>query len=421
MSTITSSASPLPFLPRGIADTVAEALGSARVVALLGARQAGKSTLARMLTARPEFGAEYLTLDDEPVRSLALGDPMGFVAGLGRRTVIDEVQRAPDLLLAIKSRVDRDTSPGQFLLTGSANLRRIPAVGDALPGRIDYLTLWPFTQGELGGRPEELLGRLFAGDVPRISGAPVGRREYLERLLAGGFPEARSRTGSARRRFFDSYVASIVERDVADASRVRDPTTVGTVLRLVAARSGGLARYDSLARDAGIDGKTAKAHVDVLERLFLVRVRRAWHTNLGQRQVKAPKLYVTDPGLLAALIGADERRAAKDGGFAGALLETFVATELERQASWSPEPLSFWHYRNGEREVDVVIERPSGEVVGIEVKTGATVHPRDFSGLLHMRERLGERLAAGLVLYAGERTLPFGERLWAVPLCALWE
>jgi predicted AAA+ superfamily ATPase len=142
--------------------------------------------------------------------------------------------------------------------------------------------------------------------------------------------------------------------------------------------------------------------------------------NLGQRQIKAPKLYVADPGLLAALIGADARRAHDDDGFAGALFETFVATELERQASWSSEPLSFWHYRDGEREVDTVIERPSGEVVGIEVKAGATARPQDFRGLQHMQERLGDRLAAGLVLYAGEQTLPYGERLWAVPLCALW-
>lgn len=408
------------LLGRGIADTVAEAMESARVVAMLGARQAGKSTLARML-AEDRLPAAYLTLDDEPVRALALGDPMGFVAGLGRRTVIDEVQRAPDLLLAIKSRVDRDNAPGQFLLTGSANLKRIPTVSDALPGRIDYVTLWPFTQGELRSRPEDFLTRLFAGETPKVGGAPVGRHEYLERLLSGGFPEAQSRAGAARRRFFDSYIASIVERDVAETSRVHDPAAVGTLLRLVAARSGSLARYDALAREIGVDGKTAKGHVDVLERLFLIRVRRAWHVNLGQRQVKAPKLYVADPGLLASLVGADTRRAREDDGLAGALFETFVATELERQASWSPEPLSFWHYRDGEREVDIVVERPSGEVVGIEVKAGATARPQDFRGLARMRERIGKRLVAGLVVYAGERTLPFGDGLWAVPLCALWQ
>ncbi len=409
----------MELIDRGLTDTVVEAMRESRVVALLGARQAGKSTVARMI-ASERLPAEYLTLDDEPVLSLASGDPQGFVAGLGRRTVIDEVQRAPELLLAIKSRVDRDVAAGQFLLTGSANLRRIPTVADALPGRVDYLTLWPFTQGEIDGRPENLLAGLFNGEVPTITDAPVGRGEYAQLLLAGGFPEARIRTEAARRRFFDSYVTSIVERDVVDTSRVLDPTSVGTLLRLLATRSGSLARYDSLAREAGIDGKTAKAHIAVLERLFLVRIRQSWHVNLGQRQVKAPKLYVADPGLLAALIGADERRVREDGGFAGALFETFVATELERQASWSSEPLSFWHYREDEREVDVIVERPSGEIVGIEVKASATVRAHDFRGLVHLRKHLGRRLVTGVVLYAGERTLPFGESLWALPLNALW-
>lgn len=394
-------------------------MGDSRVVALLGARQAGKSTLARMLAAGP-LPADYLTLDDEPVRSLAAGDPAGFVAGLSRRTVIDEVQRAPEVLLAIKSRVDRDSTPGQFLLTGSANLRRIPTVSDALPGRVDYVTLWPFTQGEVAGRRDDFLARLFGGQIPTVVDAPVGRHEYAEMLLAGGFPEARLRTGAARSRFFDSYVASVVDRDVADTSRVHDPAVVGTLLRLVAARSGSLARYDALAREAGIDGKTAKTHIAVLERLFLVRVRRPWHVNLGQRQVKAPKLYMVDPGLLAGLVGGDARRVREDDGFAGALFETFVATELERQASWSPEPLSFWHYRDGDREVDVIVERPSGEIIGFEVKASATVRARDFRGLAHLRERIGGRLLMGVVLYAGEQTLPFGKRLWALPLHGLW-
>jgi predicted AAA+ superfamily ATPase len=371
--------------------------------------------------ASPErIPADYISLDDEPVRESAIGDPAGFVAGLGRRVVIDEVQRAPDLLLAIKSRLDRDDRPGQFLLTGSANLRRIPTVSDALPGRIDYLTLWPFTQGELGGHREDFLDRLFRGEVPNIAAAPAGRQQYAELLLAGGFPEAQRRGGAARRRFFESYVASIVERDVAETSHVHEPASVGVLLRLVAARSGSLIRFDALGRDVGVSGKTAKVYVDVLERLFLVRVRRPWHVNLGQRQVKAAKIYISDPGLLAGLIGADARRIREDDGLAGSLFETFVATELERQASWSPQGLSFWHYREEDREVDVIVERPSGEVVGIEVKASATVRARDFRGLAHMRERIGSRLAAGVVLYAGERTLPFGEGLWAVPISALW-
>jgi uncharacterized protein len=409
----------MELVERGLTGVVVEAMATARVVALLGPRQAGKSTLARMLAAG-ELAADYLSLDEEPVRIPALADPVGFIAARERPAVIDEVQRAPELLLAIKARVDRDPRPGQFLLTGSANLRRIPAVSDALPGRVDYLALWPFTQGEIAGRREDFLTGLFEGRVPDVHGAPVGRGAYAEMLLTGGFPEARSRPPGARPRFFASYVDSILDRDLADASRVRDPVSVGTLLRLLAARSGGLARYDALAREVGIDGKTVKSHIDVLERLFLVRVRRPWHVNLGRRQVKSPKLYVSDTGLLSGLVGADERRLDRDEGFAGALLETFVATELERQAAWLPEQLSFWHYREGPREVDVVIERPSGEVVGVEVKAGATVRPRDLTGLRHLRDRLGERMLTGVVLYAGAHTLPFGEGLWAVPLQAMW-
>lgn len=405
---------------RGLEKIVVDAMESARVVALLGPRQAGKSTLAQLL-AKGRTPAEYLTLDDAPVRSAAQTDPHGFIAALGRSSVIDEVQRAPELMLAIKSRVDRDRSPGQFLLTGSANLRRIPTVSDALPGRVDYLTLWPLAQSEIVGQRGNLLDSLFDGEVPALTDAPVGKHEYFDLLLAGGFPEARIRSGAARARFFDSYVTSIVDRDIPDVARVHQPESVGALLRLIAARSGSLARYEALARDTRLDGKTVKSHLDVLERLFLIRIRRPWHVNLGKRQVKAPKIYICDTGLLAALIGAGNQRALDDGALAGALFETFVATELERLASWVTTPLGFWHYREGQHEVDIIIERPNGDIVGVEVKAGATVRSRDFNGLARVRERVGARLRAGIVVYAGERTLPFGDRLWALPLSGLWQ
>jgi predicted AAA+ superfamily ATPase len=407
------------LIDRAIAPVVVDAMRTARAVALLGPRQAGKSTLARVLAAGP-VSADYLTLDDAAVQAAARADPEGFVAALGRATVIDEVQRVPELLLAVKSRLDRDNARGQFLLTGSANLRRIPSVADALPGRVDYLTLWPFTQGEIVGRPEGILDAVFDGSVPSVSSAPIGREAYADVLLSGGFPEALGRAGAARARFFASYVDSIVERDLADAGRVHDPASIGTVLRLVAARSASLARYDALGRDSGLDGKTAKSHIDILERLFLVRIRRPWHVNLGKRQVKAPKLYVADSGLLAGLVGVDRERLARDDAIAGAMFETFVADELERQASWSVNPPTFWHYREGEREVDVICERPSGEIVGFEVKASATIRARDFAGLAHLRDKLGDRLRAGVVIYTGERTLPFGDRLFALPLQGLW-
>lgn len=238
--------------------------------------------------------------------------------------------------------------------------------------------------------------------------------------MAGGFPEAVRRAPRSRARFFDSYGQSIVDRDVATAGNIAAPGRVGTLLRVVAARSAAVANYESLGRELQLDGKTIKTYLDVLERLYLIRVRQPWCRNLGRRQVKSPKLYVADSGLLSALTGADDRRVITDDDLAGSILETFVAIELERQAAWSDRAYTFWHFRDGDRKVDIVIESPSGDVVGIEVKFGARFVPRALSGLVHLRDNLGKKFVAGIVMYAGAQTIAAGDRLWAVPVSALW-
>ncbi len=414
-----SELSGVSYIDRVLASEIVSAMAEARVVGLLGARQVGKSTLVRRLAAGP-LALDYLTLDNEQTRAAASADPVGFLADLGGPTAIDEIQRVPELLLAIKVVVDRDNAAGQFLITGSANLRRIPTVADALPGRVDYLTLWPFTQAELEGTDGRFLDRLFSCEVPRITDAPVGRAAYLARLLAGGFPEGVRRGDANRVRYFGSYVSSLLERDIVETSPLRDPSIATRAIRLVAARSGSLARFDSIGSDLGINGKTAQSHLEALERLFLVRIRSAWTVNLGKRQIKAPKLYIADSGMLAGLLGANSARLASDPGLAGALFETFAATELERLASAGPDIYTFSHFREGERKVDVVVEDPSGRIVGLEVKAAATVRSRDWSGLAMLRDELGERFVAGAVLYAGERTLRLTDRIWAVPLSGLW-
>ncbi len=407
------------FIARGLTDIVEDAMSSARVVALLGPRQAGKSTLAS-LVAVDRLGATHLTLDSAPTREAALADPDGFVARLGRCTAIDEIQRAPELLLSIKARVDSDQSPGQFLLTGSANLRRLPRVADALPGRVDYLTLWPLAQAEIEGTTGSFVDALMRNAPPEIAAAAVGVDAYAERLLTGGFPEAQRRVGPSRARFFRSYLEAIVDRDLADVGQLRRPDAVAALLRLVAARTGSLAQFERLGTELGLDGKTAKSYVETLERLFLIRVRRAWTTNLGKRQVRSPKLYLADTGLLASLIGVDRERLASDRGIAGAMLETFVTNELERQESWAVDPATLWHFREHQHEVDVVVERPNGAIVGVEVKAAATVRAADFRGLIRLRDATGAQFRSGVILYAGANTLPFGDRLWAVPLSGLW-
>lgn len=408
------------YINRTLAETVAGAMADSRVVAVLGPRQAGKSTLVRHLSSQG-IEAAYLTLDDPGVLALAGADPIGFLDGLKTPVALDEIQRAPELLLVIKSRVDRDDRPGQYLITGSANLRTIPTVADPLPGRADYLTLWPFSQGELAGRREDFIDRLFAQETPAVRNAPVGKAAYADLLLKGGYPEAQRRSADSRTRLFTSYLQSIVERDVPESAHLREPAATTELLRLVAARSGSIARFDPLGKALGLDGKTAKSYLQVLERLFLVRIRLPWHRNLGKRQVKAPKLYVADTGLLAAILGIDHNRLETDGGIVGSMFETFVANELERQATWANEPYTFWHLRAGDREVDVVIERRRGDIAGVEVKSSATIRPGDFAGLKWLRDESGDDFRAGVVLYPGSRTLPFGDRLWAVPLQALWQ
>jgi predicted AAA+ superfamily ATPase len=409
------------FVERHIRPLVVEALSEARAVCVLGVRQAGKSTLVKQIASH-EHPAKYVTLDDDATRRAALDDPVGFVAGLGRRTVIDEIQRAPDLMLAIKVRLDTDDESGQFLLTGSANVLTIPTIADRLPGRVDYIRLWPFSQGELEGRRDSFVDRLFAAEPPQIEGAEVGRGPYSERIVTGGFPEAQGRGARGRERFFNSYLATMLTDDLRDIAHMRRAGDAVTLLGVIASRSANLMSARGMGAELGIDNKTAASHISALEDLFLACRLRPWHSNLGSRHIKTPKLYVTDSGLLANLINADAARIARDSSFAGSVFESFVAMELLRQRDWSDCSPTLYHYRDKQqREVDVVMELRSGEIAGVEIKTAATISSKDFAGLRYLRDKLGERFVFGVVLYTGQRTLPFGDRLAAVPLCGLWQ
>lgn len=398
-----------------------ELLSESRAVAILGARQVGKSTLLEDL-ARSDYPMQVLTLDDENNREAATTDPSEFVARLKTPVAIDEAQRAPDLLLAIKQRLDRDNARGQFLLTGSANILALPTVRDALPGRVDYINLWPLSGAELSGtETESFVDRLMKGEPPELDDAPLGRAAYSERVLRGGYPEAQGRGARTLGSFFSSYLSSIVERDLGDVANLRTPGAVEQLLHLIAARTGGLASFEGMGRELDMDKSTIRSYTRALENLFLVRSLKPWHVNLGSRQIKSPKLYVVDSGLLGRLLKVNERQLEADGAVAGAMFESFVAMELLRLADVSEAEASLFHYRDKTgREVDIVLESASGEVAGVEVKAGATVGGDDLAGLRRLRDKLGDRFACGIVLCTGERTLPFGDRLWIAPLAALW-
>ena len=409
------------LIPRLITPRLLEALQNSRAVGLLGPRQVGKTTLARRLI-RDRFPASYVTLDDEATRSAAADDPTGFVAGLTTPAIIDEIQREPRLMLALKQRLDGSDRRGQFLITGSANVVMMPTIRDALPGRIEYVRIAPLAAAEMEVTDGALVDRLFAGGVPQLTERPVGRAVYAPRIAAGGFPDALRRSARSRRSFFEAYIDSIIGRDVPDLARLRDPHALGRLLRIVAARSATLLSGRALSQQLGVDHKTVERHLEILSELMLVQTHPAWRKSLSSREIKSPKIYVADTGLLTGLIGADEGRIARDDELAGRAFETFAVTELVKLASWSEASPQVMHYRDRDgREVDVVLERADGDIVGLEIKAAATVGSRDFRGLAHLRERTGAAFRAGVVLHTGSTTVPFGDRLWALPLSALWE
>lgn len=413
----------MALIPRNIEPEVRDILASSRAAAVLGPRQAGKSTLAGELQ-RAGVVPYYYSLDEEQTRKSALADPDGFVADISRPAVIDEVQRAPDLLLAIKQALDASNARGQFLITGSANVLTSRAVADALPGRVEYINLWPLSQGEIGGQKDAFIDRILAADPPRLNDEPRGRAAHAARVVRGGFPDAFRRTDRQRGRYFDSYVQGIISRDLAAVGRLRvEPEVLARLLGLLAARSGALTAFNRLAGELEVDGKTVKAHTAMLEELFLVRRLRPWSRNIGSRHVKTPKIFLTDTGLMSGMLGIDSGRyaAVDQGELAGMLLETFVTMELVKQQTWAATRTDLFFYRDAQqREVDVVIESAAGDVAGVEVKAAASVSRPDSLGLRFLRDKLGARFKTGVVLYTGANTFEFDDRIWAVPIAGLW-
>lgn len=408
------------LVPRLLAEHVCTALTDTRVVVVLGARQVGKSTLVEQVSFT-DSPRSFVSLDDDVALRRAIEDPTGFVADLRTPVTIDEVQRAPNLLLAIKRSVDLDQRPGRFLLTGSANLLTAPTISDALTGRTEYLRLWPFSQAELHRTSPRFIASMFEAEPPQITGAEQGRRAYAETLVTGGFPEVVRRSAPRRARFFDSYLSTVLERDLASIARVHDHANMRLLLSAVAATSGSIVKFDRLASGLEISANTVRAHLALLETLFLVQRLPSWHSNRLSRLVKAPKIHIADSGLLAHLLNADADSVVDDDRLAGTLFETFAVTEVARLAAVEHDPPQLYHVRDRDRnEVDLILERRGGTIVGIEVKAAATLGSADFRGLRLLRDRLGDRFAFGAILYTGSDTLPFGDRLAAVPLSALW-
>ncbi len=394
-----------------------EALSDTPVVLIVGPRRAGKTTLARMIG---DAGRNYITLDDETVLEAARSDPTGFVRGLDWAT-IDEIQRVPELLLAIKRTVDEDYRPGRFLLTGSANVMTLPRVADSLAGRIETIRMLPLARAEIAGRAPVFLERLFEGKLQDSQDAVIGD-DLIRLVLLGGYPEAIGRATERRRlNWARSYLASVLSRDLREIGEIEKLTELPKFVRLLAEHSGKLVNYSKLGSGIDVSHKTGQRYVALLEQVFLVSTLQPWYTNALKRIAKTPKLHFLDSGLLAAARGLSFDRVKANRGELGAVLESFVYSEVLKLMTASDQQLTAYHFRDQlMHEVDIVLERDDGIIVGIEVKASATVKSSDFAGLRTMAEACGERFGYGVVLHDSADFVPFGDRMAAVPVSCLW-
>jgi len=395
------------------------------VIVVNGPRTVGKSTLLLELARR--INHSVIDLDDPAVRDVVRADPGYLLEGPGP-VLVDEFQHVPETLDAVKAHLNRDLRPGRFVLTGSTRYTTIPRAAQSLTGRVHILTVWPLSQGEIGGRTETFVERLIEDPATLVDRAPstTTREDYVDRVTAGGMPLALSSpTEGARARWFRDYVDLVIERDVLDISRIRQRASLPRLLRQLAAQTAQVMRMSPAARAVGLEPSTAEKYAKLLEAVFLVHVLPAWGTTLGSRVGHLPKIHMVDSGLAASLLGItpDKYRARDPATMTefGHLLETFAVGEVLKQVGWSEETITTGHFRTiAGDEVDLVLETADGRVVAIEVKAGTRVPGNDLGGLRKLRDKLGARFLGGMVLYLGQRAYTYEDRIHVIPVDQLW-
>jgi len=410
------------LVERAVAGRYQDTVAARRVTVVTGPRQAGKTTLVQS-----QLGSGTLrSLDDQGTLNAAIADPAGFLALGTRPLVIDEVQRAGEpLVRAIKLAVDRDPGPGQFVLTGSSNFLTVPTISESLAGRAGFVEVWPFTQGEISGQPDRFIDRALTGPTAFGAYQPgrFSRRDLLERACTGGYPEVHRLAARERPGWFRDYVLTTIERDAVQLSGIRKVAEMGQLLRLFAARTGCELVMQGIIDDAPLERQAVYDHRAWLEIIHLITTLPAWSRNLTRRVKRHPKIFLTDPGLAAWLLGKTPDALDDPSDPAtGQLVETFVFDELRRQLTWAATDVTLYHWqdRSG-AEVDIVLEAADGRVAAIEIKTGQTAKPEWFRWLGQMRDTIADKFMTGIALYAGNDVLPFGDRLIAAPISSLWE
>lgn len=409
----------LTMYKRNIATKLHDALKDTPVVLISGARQTGKSTLAQSLKSK-SYDPLYLTFDDLTQLNSARQDPIGFIDNLPSNVVLDEIQYIPELFRTIKHSVDKNRKPGRFLLTGSANVMLLPKLSDSLAGRMEILTLWPLSQQEINEKSSDIITNLFERSIPKKL-PKVSRKELEDILLQGGYPEAISRKASRRKDWFTSYVRSILEKDVREIADIADISRFPRLLTYLATQSATLLNLTNLSNAVDIPYSTIQRYLAYLQATYLCVLVQPWSANLGLRMVKSPKILLNDTGLLTSLMGVDTGRFSNEPNLIGPVLETFVGMELKKLIAQSSTSAELFHFRSHTRkEIDYILERRDGQIIGIEVKSASTLNSSDFDAHRMLAEKLKTKLTLGLILYTGDSVVRFGDRLFGVPISVLW-
>jgi len=409
------------MIPRHVLPLVSEMMAESPAVVIQGARQVGKSTLVQQIMQ--QHPGRLLSLDDDTVLRAAKASPTEFVRqDVGGVLAIDEVQRAPELLVAIKAAIDTDRRPGRFLLTGSAELLHLSGANESLAGRAETVTLWGLSQGERIGVLDQFIASLMAGVQM------VGRRyepvDYALLIAQGGYPEAIKRSLAGRARWFDNYARSVIDHDASNLSGLTSFDRLDVLLRLLAAQTSGELVLARVARDTGIPERSLPPYLRLLDDLYLTKRLAPWGRNLAKRVVGKPKAHLADTGLAAHMSGVTEAMLADviQRPKLGGLLESFVLSELVKQREWSQTPHRLYHFRDATGpEVDIIAELSDGRVIGIEVKGASRLGNEDFKGLSYLQQKLGNQFIQGVVLYTGVDGLSWGPGLCALPVSAVWQ
>ena len=404
--------------PRYIKPLLLEALKDSPVVLIHGPRQCGKTTLARTIGTPKKY--EYISFDDDVVTKAAKEDPIGFVKGLSKRVILDEVQKVPNIFSTLKKEVDSNRIPGRFILTGSANILRMPKLSDSLAGRMQILRLHPLSQGELERHKSRFLDTLFKGKF-KTKKMELSLNKLINRIVTGGYPEVFRRSSGRRRiNWYQNYIDTLIQRDILDISKIRSVDILPRLLALSATQTAQLVNFANLASAFQVSRPTVFDYIALFEQMFFLEKLPPWYSSRFRRLIKTPKLHLCDTGLACTLLGVNTVSLKKNRPLLGQLLETFVFQELRRQASYHKQNHAFFHYRNKKgTEVDIVIER-NHLIAGVEVKSSATVNLADFKGLRMLKKTVGKHFACGVILYNGETSVSFGNGFFAVPLNVLW-